>query len=270
MVLRDGALTYPVFLLADRALVGSALVAFATNNCTGPAVVWVPPAVQGLYPAAGVAPDGKILVAAGPAPVQNVGSVWVPTVSAVGCDVAVAAAQTVSAPAVLVDLAARPLPFTLTTVQDQPGGRGSRRRGLTVVDANGREVGPAFVTSGFPLIVGADVLIREGRRFGILVVPGPSLMSGTELARYESVDCTGPVAVRIANPPGPRDLYPPTALGPGPVLHTADGAVEVATLRSWWDPAALACVPDGPDVEFVRRTSVLADLSGLTLPFGVR
>jgi hypothetical protein len=261
----------PVALLGHEALAGTALVVYGANDCTGPAFLRDPGAAA-FFPAVGVAADGTLLGDAGPAAPLAVGSSWSPFEDASNpCAPGGGPAEPVRATTVLADLATRPTPFRLEVRPGGPDGPpGSREslRGLRLHDAAGRLVGPVIATG----LLGADVtaLVRAGRRAGEVVASPERFLEGTRRARFESADCTGPVLVEAPDAADPRPLYPATALGPGDLLHAADGPFDTADLQSRWDAGSATCVPDALGGSFVQRTSPLADLSGFTPPFQVR
>jgi hypothetical protein len=261
----------PVALSGNRALFGTALVGYAANDCTGPPLLVDVPSLSGtaFFPPVGVAADGSLQLGGAAAPPAAIGSAWFPLFSMTGCQ-AVAGMLPTLETTLLDDLGARPQPFGVAVRDAEDAGAGrSAADGLTVFDDAGTALGPV-VTAG-ALANDVVALVQAGRRHGEVRVTPDRLIGGSATAAFTIAGCTGPPLVIAADPSQPEPLYPPTALGPDSVLYSADGPLEIANVQLRWNAETAACEPlstVGP--AFVRRTSVLRDLSPLVPPFAVR
>jgi hypothetical protein len=258
-----------VGMTAAGALLGNAFVSYAANNCTGtPFLVPLSPTTLLV---AGIDATGALLRDDGPAAPLVLGSEWNPFAGPPCVVIAAGPPQPVRAAVLLEDLAARPLPFGIRVQEGGPSTPSAARppvRKLLVEDALGASIGLAFLP-GELNVTNPVVLIRSGHRLGEVSLEGVRFGGGTVVARFDAVGCAGPVLV--AEVPGnPVPLYPPTAIGPGQVLHTADGPGDTVDLQFRWDHSTATCVADALGPTSIRRTSALADLSTYTLPLRAR
>jgi hypothetical protein len=261
-----GASLVPVTVASSRLFFGNALVAYTSADCTGdPLLISGASTDPHLFATGGVTVGGDLVVASGDPSPLVVGSAanpfLVPPCSLVGPAPPLPALPT----APLLAAASLSLPLRL---QLEPAGSEAGRGGgpLTVLDAAGNPVGPAFAGTGHAV----TLLLPADRGLAGVLADAAGVTEGSRTAYFSLPDCAGSPVVPLEEPADPAPILSATVMGPGRLIHLADGPLDVASIVSRWDPDPGACAADPRGPSFVRTTRVLLDPAGLPTPFRIR
>jgi hypothetical protein len=148
--------------------------------------------------------------------------------------------------------------------------RGERE--VTVVDADGRRVGPAV---SLDLDTGlAAVAVQAGDRVGLVWVATGGFAGGSTEVLFASPDCSGPPLLAAGLPflgLSADPLFTPTGLMSGELLlRAADLAAADTAVRSSWSGVPPACLERDQTVA-VLPAALFIDLAGrFRAPFTAR